>query len=94
VTITLTDPANDTDWMRRGSCNDKPYNGFTEKPVPEQRAICQTCPVAVDCRVWALEAENMRILAAAQTGHVYGGLTPKQIVKRGMAKPAGEWRAA
>ncbi len=80
-----------TDWMARSACKGKPElfyapsgtnSGSVAFDYGPALALCRDCPVARDCRAWAIDAEEIDGKGRAVHG-VVAGLAPSGPVRLG-----------
>jgi WhiB family redox-sensing transcriptional regulator len=75
-----TDPM--TDWRNAAACTDLPLEIFFPKPGPklykqtqQAKAICESCPVSVDCLEYAMSFVRGRYIMLPG---IYGGTTEQE----------------
>lgn len=85
MSCTQVDPG----WMSQRACIDvDPAVFFPEQgqTAAAAKAICATCPVTAECLALALENRELH--------GVWGGLTPRQRLNRGLVRPPKRNRVA
>jgi hypothetical protein len=73
----------DLQWQDDAACREWPVvdgKGFTEMHVAEQRTVCSGCPVQLPCLEFSLPGPIWAPNEAGK-GHVFAGVTPKELVR-------------